>query len=70
MFYVLDFVKCLQIISLRAPFWNFDALFQPQQHPARDAHDTFFLKGKAEIIFFDLPLIKNHFIYCRSPVFV
>ncbi|KDR07776.1 hypothetical protein L798_02560, partial [Zootermopsis nevadensis] len=20
-------------------FWNFDALFQPQQHPARDAHD-------------------------------
>eukprot|EP00922_Rhytidocystis_sp_ex-Travisia-forbesii_P059881 GHVS01088784.1.p1 GENE.GHVS01088784.1~~GHVS01088784.1.p1 ORF type:complete len:629 (-),score=51.75 GHVS01088784.1:206-2041(-) len=25
-------------------FWNFDALFQPQQHPARDAHDTFFMK--------------------------
>lgn len=25
-------------------FWNFDALFQPQQHPARDAHDTFFVK--------------------------
>jgi phenylalanyl-tRNA synthetase alpha chain len=24
-------------------FWNFDTLFQPQQHPARDAHDTFFL---------------------------
>ena len=27
-------------------FWNFDALFQPQQHPARDAHDTFFLTSK------------------------
>ena len=27
-------------------FWNFDALFQPQQHPARDAHDTFFISGK------------------------
>lgn len=26
-------------------FWNFDSLFQPQQHPARDAHDTFFLTG-------------------------
>ena len=26
-------------------FWNFDALFQPQQHPARDAHDTFFLSS-------------------------
>ncbi|KAL0222264.1 hypothetical protein RCL1_002118 [Eukaryota sp. TZLM3-RCL] len=24
-------------------FYNFDALFQPQHHPARDAHDTFFL---------------------------
>eukprot|EP00842_Homolaphlyctis_polyrhiza_P005755 jgi/Hompol1/6180/HPOL_002219-RA len=28
-------------------FWNFDALFQPQQHPARDAHDTFFLSEPA-----------------------
>jgi phenylalanyl-tRNA synthetase alpha subunit len=27
-------------------FWNFDALFQPQQHPARDAHDTFFISSK------------------------
>jgi phenylalanyl-tRNA synthetase alpha subunit len=30
---------------VESSFWNFDALFQPQQHPARDAHDTFFLKG-------------------------
>ncbi|OEL12684.1 Phenylalanine--tRNA ligase alpha subunit, cytoplasmic [Dichanthelium oligosanthes] len=30
-----------------ASFWNFDALFQPQQHPARDSHDTFFLKAPA-----------------------
>jgi phenylalanyl-tRNA synthetase alpha chain len=28
-------------------FWNFDALFQPQQHPARDAHDTFFVSHPA-----------------------
>lgn len=28
-------------------FWNFDSLFQPQQHPARDAHDTFFLSDPA-----------------------
>ena len=28
-------------------FWNFDALFQPQQHPARDAHDTFFISNPA-----------------------
>lgn len=29
---------------VESSFWNFDSLFQPQQHPARDAHDTFFIK--------------------------
>uniref|UniRef100_A0A8C6KLP1 Phenylalanine--tRNA ligase alpha subunit n=1 Tax=Nothobranchius furzeri TaxID=105023 RepID=A0A8C6KLP1_NOTFU len=28
---------------IESSFWNFDSLFQPQQHPARDQHDTFFL---------------------------
>jgi phenylalanyl-tRNA synthetase alpha chain len=28
---------------VESSFWNFDSLFQPQQHPSRDAHDTFFL---------------------------
>ena len=32
---------------VESSFWNFDSLFQPQQHPARDAHDTFFTKGAA-----------------------
>ena len=32
---------------VESSFWNFDALFQPQMHPARDAHDTFFIKGIA-----------------------
>ena len=32
---------------VESSFWNFDALFQPQQHPARDAHDTFFLAEPA-----------------------
>jgi phenylalanyl-tRNA synthetase alpha subunit len=31
-------------------FWNFDALFQPQSHPARDAHDTFFLSHPAQTL--------------------
>ncbi|KAI4298342.1 hypothetical protein L6164_031915 [Bauhinia variegata] len=30
---------------VESSFWNFDTLFQPQQHPARDSHDTFFLKA-------------------------
>jgi len=25
-------------------FWNFDALYQPQDHPARDLADTFYMK--------------------------
>lgn len=29
---------------VESSFWNFDALFQPQKHPARDSHDTFFLE--------------------------
>ncbi|KAF7638886.1 AA_TRNA_LIGASE_II domain-containing protein [Meloidogyne graminicola] len=32
---------------VESSFWNFDALFQPQQHPARDSHDTFFLSEPA-----------------------
>lgn len=35
---------------IESSFWNFDALFQPQQHPARDQHDTFFLKDPAEAL--------------------
>ncbi len=29
----------------QSSFWNFDALFQPQDHPARDLADTFYVKG-------------------------
>merc|ERR1711953_929198 len=32
---------------VESSFWNFDALFQPQQHPARDAQDTFFISDPA-----------------------
>ncbi len=35
---------------VESSFWNFDALFQPQQHPSRDAHDTFFLKEPARTL--------------------
>lgn len=28
---------------VESSFWNFDALFQPQSHPSRDMHDTFFI---------------------------
>ncbi len=34
---------------VQTAFWNFDALFQPQDHPARDMQDTFYLREKVEI---------------------
>jgi len=37
---------------VESSFWNFDALFQPQQHPARDAHDTFFISDPSETTIF------------------
>jgi phenylalanyl-tRNA synthetase alpha chain len=35
---------------VESSFWNFDSLFQPQSHPARDAHDTFFIKEPAQTV--------------------
>ncbi|HLC69230.1 MAG TPA: phenylalanine--tRNA ligase subunit alpha, partial [Candidatus Bilamarchaeaceae archaeon] len=31
---------------MESAFWNFDALFQPQDHPARDLADTFYIEGE------------------------
>lgn len=35
---------------VESSFWNFDSLFQPQQHPARDSHDTFFVSTASETL--------------------
>jgi phenylalanyl-tRNA synthetase alpha chain len=34
---------------VQSSFWNFDALFQPQDHPAREMQDTFYLDSLADI---------------------
>ncbi len=34
---------------IQSSYWNFDALFQPQDHPAREMQDTFYLETKAEV---------------------
>ncbi|KAF7683969.1 putative phenylalanine--tRNA ligase alpha subunit [Astathelohania contejeani] len=33
---------------IESSFWNFDVLFTPQKHPARESHDTFFLNSKSD----------------------
>jgi phenylalanyl-tRNA synthetase alpha chain len=38
----------LQGNSVHPAFWNFDALFIPQDHPGRDMQDTFYLEGLAD----------------------
>ncbi|XP_028909046.1 phenylalanine--tRNA ligase alpha subunit [Ornithorhynchus anatinus] len=44
---------------IESSFWNFDALFQPQQHPARDQHDTFFLQDPAEATDFPMDYLER-----------
>ncbi len=34
---------------IQSSFWNFDALFQPQDHPARDMQDTFHLGSTCQL---------------------
>ena len=42
---------------IESSFWNFDALFQPQDHPARELADTFYLKGESPLP--DAGLVKR-----------
>lgn len=34
---------------IQTSFWNFDALFQPQDHPAREMQDTFYLDSEGKL---------------------
>lgn len=44
---------------VESSFWNFDSLFQPQAHPARDAHDTFFVSTPAKSTVEDKEYFEN-----------
>ena len=43
-FVTLGFSEIIGDMS-QSSFWNFDALFTPQDHPARELQDTFYLDG-------------------------
>ena len=43
---------------VESSFWNFDALFVPQDHPAREMQDTFYL-SKPEKISLDKRFVEN-----------
>lgn len=43
---------------VESAFWNFDALFQPQDHPARDMQDTFYMRDPAETPLPDAKIVE------------
>ena len=49
----------LQGTMVQTGFWNLDALFVPQDHPARDMQDTFYLKAPAHGILPGAALVKK-----------
>ena len=59
---------------VESSFWNFDALFQPQDHAARDAHDTFFVSGNLLccywILYYDFIQYRNYRINSHRSIFI
>lgn len=43
LFFEMGFTEMPTSQFIESGFWNFDTLFVPQQHPARDLQDTFYL---------------------------
>ena len=41
--------KEMQGNYVQSAFWTLDSLFIPQDHPAREMQDTFYLNGKAKL---------------------
>lgn len=59
-FFSLGFTEMPANQYVESGFWNFDTLFVPQQHPARDLQDTFYLKDpKAALPPTDKEFVEN-----------
>ncbi|OBA24728.1 hypothetical protein HANVADRAFT_54325 [Hanseniaspora valbyensis NRRL Y-1626] len=56
-FFNMGFTEMPSNQYVESSFWNFDALYVPQQHPARDLQDTFYLKNPLTS---DLPSDKEY----------
>ena len=44
---------------VQSSFWNFDALFTPQDHPAREIQDTFYIANEKSSLNVDKQILKN-----------
>lgn len=56
-FFAMGFTEMPSNQYVESGFWNFDALYVPQQHPARDLQDTFYIKDPVKA---DLPADKTY----------
>lgn len=57
-FVSLGFTEVLGNLT-QPSFWNFDALFTPQDHPAREMQDTFYIQGREASKFANPDQIKR-----------
>lgn len=48
---------------VESAFWNMDALFIPQDHPAREEHDTFYLDEPASVAVAEHDLERGRFVH-------
>lgn len=44
---------------VQSAFWNYDALFQPQDHPARELHDSFYLSKPDKVPLPDDEIVRR-----------
>lgn len=49
-FFDLGFTEMPTDHFVESAFWNFDAMFVPQQHPARELQDTFYVAGELKSV--------------------
>lgn len=68
----------IRLRYVESGFWNFDSLFVPQQHPARDLQDTFYVSDppradrprpdpENEKVMDDMELYTNKFAKTDKP---
>lgn len=58
-FFDMGFIEMPTNNYVESSFWNFDALYQPQQHPARDAQDTFYVSRPEKSYKFPLETVEK-----------
>lgn len=53
--------------EIETDYYNFSALNQPEDHPARSMHDTFYLEGEAHLLRTHTSPIQIHYMEANRP---